>query len=55
MTPKGIAALKERLPHENFSTFEKDPQVSKVADVFTVEALVEFVDRKLGEPAGARG
>jgi acyl carrier protein len=55
VTPKGIAVLKERLPHVDFSAFEKDPQVSKVADVFTVDALVQFVGRKLGEPAGARG
>jgi len=55
VTPKGIAALKERLPHVDFSHFESDPQVAKVADVFTVDALVRFVERKLGQPVGARG
>ena len=51
VTSKGLAALKERLPHVDFSAFEKDPQVGKVAQVFTVETLVRFVERKLG--AGA--
>jgi acyl carrier protein len=47
VTPKGITALKERLPHVDFSAFEKDPQVGKVGEVFTVDAIVRFVDRKL--------
>jgi acyl carrier protein len=48
VTPEGIAALKERLPHGDFSRLEKDPQVSKVGEVFTVEAVVRYVERKLG-------
>jgi acyl carrier protein len=51
VTPKGIATLKARLPHADFSKLEKDPQVSKVGEIFTVEALVRFVERKLA--AGA--
>ena len=47
VTPKGITALKARLPHADFSKFESDPQISKVAEVFTVDALVTFVERKL--------
>src|SRR5262245_25016960 len=47
VTPKGIAALKTRLPHADFSKLEKDPQVGNVAEVFTVQALVRFVEKKL--------
>ncbi len=47
VTPKGLAALKARLPHADFSKFESDPQISKVAEVFTVDALVTFAERKL--------
>lgn len=47
VTAEGMAALKARLPHVDFSAFEKDPQVSKVGAVFTVEALVNFVAKKL--------
>ena len=47
VTPKGIAALKARLPHADFAKLEKDPSVANVAEVFTVDALVRFVERKL--------
>ena len=47
VTAEGLAALKTRLPHVDFSAFEKDPQVSKVGSVFTVDALINFVARKL--------
>ncbi|HYE62312.1 MAG TPA: acyl carrier protein [Phycisphaerales bacterium] len=47
VTPEGVAALKARMPHVNFSKFEQDPQLGNVANVFTVEALVKFVQGKL--------
>lgn len=47
VTPKGIAELRARLPHVNFASFEGDPQLKKVAEVFTVDTLVNFVERKL--------
>jgi acyl carrier protein len=47
VTPAGIAALKERLPHADFSALEKDPRVSRVGEIFTVESVVRFVERKL--------
>jgi acyl carrier protein len=49
LTPEGIAALKARLPHVDFAAFEKDPQLTKVAEVFTVETLVRFVEKKLAK------
>jgi acyl carrier protein len=47
VTAKGITALKERLPHADFSKLEADPRISRVADIFTVDAVVNFVERKL--------
>lgn len=47
VTPKGLEALRQRLPHADFSELEKDPQIGRVAEIFTVEALVRFVERKL--------
>jgi acyl carrier protein len=47
VTPEGLAALQARLPHVDFSRFAADPQLKKVAEVFTVETLVNFVERKL--------
>lgn len=47
VTAKGIARMRERLPHVDFSKLESDPQLINVAQVFTVEALVRFVETKL--------
>ncbi|RMH25220.1 MAG: acyl carrier protein [Planctomycetota bacterium] len=47
VTDAGLAALKERLPHADFTRFESDREVTKVAEVFTVDAVVNFVERKL--------
>ncbi len=49
VTPDGMVALKARLPHVDFSSFEKDPVISKVADLFTVDTLVNFVEKKLAK------
>ncbi len=47
VTPHGIAELKAKLPHLSFTEFEKDPQLTKVGRMFTVDALVRFVEKKL--------
>lgn len=47
VTAKGIATLKERMPHADFTVLEKDPQVRNVGEIFTVDSLVRFVERKL--------
>ncbi|VAX36664.1 Acyl carrier protein [hydrothermal vent metagenome] len=47
VTAKGLVMLRERLPHIDFSALEADPQITKVAQVFTVDALVNFCERKL--------
>lgn len=47
LTDKGIATLKEKLPHFDFSKLEADRSVQKVASIFTVEALVNFCEQKL--------
>ncbi len=48
VTAAGMQRLKERLPHADFSQLESNPDVTKVGQIFTVEALVNFVERKLG-------
>ncbi len=47
VTPEGIAAMKARLPHVDFAALEKDPSVAKVKNIFTVDTLVTFVEKKL--------
>ncbi|HOQ04293.1 MAG TPA: acyl carrier protein [Anaerohalosphaeraceae bacterium] len=47
LTAKGLAELKARMPHTDLSNFAKDPDVNKIADLFTVGAIVNFLDAKL--------
>jgi len=47
VTEKGLSMLKQRMPHADFGKLEQDPQLSKVAEIFTVEALVNFCETKL--------
>jgi len=49
VTPEGLGALKAGLPHVDLTDFERDPQVSRLQEVFTVDALVKFVERKLAK------
>ncbi|MFU8829625.1 MAG: acyl carrier protein [Phycisphaerales bacterium] len=53
ITPKGIEAMKAKMPHADFSEFEQDPQLTKVGQVFTVDVIVNFVERKLTQTASA--
>ncbi|MDX2132403.1 MAG: acyl carrier protein [Planctomycetota bacterium] len=49
VTPRGISMLKDRMPHVDFSAWEQDPQITKVAELFTVESLVKFVQARLAK------
>ncbi len=43
----GLAALRQRVEHADFSKFEKDPDIDKILDVFTVGTIVTFLENKL--------
>jgi acyl carrier protein len=47
VTPVGIAELKAKMPHSDFSTFEKDPKLDNMSKLFTVDAIVNYVQQKL--------
>ena len=47
----GMAMLKERMPHIDFSDFSSNPEIAKVADLITVSSLVTFVSNKLESAA----
>jgi acyl carrier protein len=52
MTEKGLAELKARMPYADLSKFEKNPTVQDIADLFTVNMIVGYVEAKLAS-AGA--
>ena len=47
LNAKGLAALKESMPHADLAEFEQDPDIDKISDVFTVGTIVRFVEAKL--------
>ena len=47
LNPAGIAALKTRVKHADWSKFEQDPDIDKILSVFTVGTLVNFIADKL--------
>lgn len=47
LTEKGLAELKDKMPHTDLTEFEKDPNVNNIADLFTVDAIVNFVQIKV--------
>lgn len=47
LTEKGLNELREKMPHTDITEFEKDPDINKLADLFTVNAIVNYVDGKL--------
>ena len=50
-TEVGMAMLRERMPHIDFSEFSDNPEIGKVADLITVSSLVTFVSNKLESAA----
>ena len=53
VTPAGIAMLKSKMPHSDFSEFERDPKLDNMSKLFTVNAIVNYVQQKLEQPAAA--
>jgi acyl carrier protein len=47
LTEAGLAELKAKMPHTDFSDFEADPDVNKLPDLFTVNSIVNFIDGKV--------
>jgi acyl carrier protein len=47
LTAKGLAEIKQKMPFADLSSFEKDPEVEKLFDLYTVDTLVQYVSSKL--------
>jgi len=49
LTPAGLAQLKASMPHADFSQFEQDPDINKMAELFRVQTIVNYVLGKVNE------
>ncbi len=47
LTAKGLAELKDKMPHTDISAFQNDPDINKLADLFTVNSIVKYIEGKL--------
>jgi acyl carrier protein len=47
VTAAGLAELRRRLPHANIDKLAADPQVENIQELFTVQMLVKFLEKKL--------
>ena len=46
LTAEGLAELRERMPHADLTEFETNPEVDRIAELFTVDAIVRYVETK---------
>ena len=47
VTTKGLEELRARMPFADLAQFEKDPEVSRLSDLFTVELITRYIEGKL--------
>jgi acyl carrier protein len=47
LTPAGVTQLKQRMPHADLTNFEKDPDINKMAELFKVQTIVNYVLTKV--------
>ena len=47
LTEKGLAELREKMPHTDLTSFESDPDINKMGDLFTVNAIINYIEGKL--------
>jgi acyl carrier protein len=47
VTPGGVEELRKRMPHADVDKFAKNPKVENIQELFTVQMIVKFVQKKL--------
>jgi acyl carrier protein len=50
VTEKGLDELRTRMPFADLSKFEKNPDLSGIGDLFTVDMITRYIKGKLGSP-----
>ena len=51
VTSKGLEELRTRMPFADLSQFEKDPKMSHLGDLFTVDLITRYIQGKLANPS----
>ena len=49
VTEKGLKELREKMPFADISKFEKNPELTAISDLFTVEMITKYIEGKLAK------
>lgn len=47
VTQKGLDELRQKMPFADLSKFEKNPELTAISDLFTVEMIAKYIEGKL--------
>jgi acyl carrier protein len=47
VTQKGLDELRQKIPFADISRFEKNPELTAISDLFTVEMITKYIEGKL--------
>lgn len=47
LTPNGLKVLSNKMPYLDLSEFEKDPQVSRLAEQFKVQMILDYLKERV--------
>ena len=53
VTPAGLEELKAKVPYLDIQSFSRDPQVSRLADFFTVRMVMNYIQDRMARDAKA--
>jgi acyl carrier protein len=53
ITEKGLKELHERMPYAELGDFDKNPELSHLGDIFTVDLISRYIDFKLNQTTKA--
>ena len=48
VTEKGLKELREKMPFADIGKFEKNPELTAISDLFTVDMIAKYIEGKLG-------
>jgi len=51
VTDKGLAELRSKMPFADLDEFEKNPELSHISDLFTVDLITRYIQGKLNGTA----
>ena len=51
VTDKGLAELRSKMPFADLQEFEKNPELSHISDLFTVDLITRYIQGKLNGTA----